>query len=326
MEFVVEGKKGAGKGILAVRLIKDYLDRGRPVATNMNLFLEGLCPPESRTTVYRLPDKPKLRDFEAIGRVDTKGVEEKNGLIVLDECASWLNTRAYKDVNRAPIFEWFLHSRKLGWDVVYLIQSFDALDKQFRDSFAEYRVSLWRLDRLPIPILGPLSRILLGFNPAMPKVHVAGFFYGQSRIKSYAKWTIGQLYYKAYDTTQVFNEDNEFQGVSSQLSAWHMRGRHQTRWQMYKGVMFGGFFFGCICAFFLTISGGKLMGYKRPDVASTAKVTESLATITGLVKEGPFLHFTTSDGLNYTSNDFALTATGYRARVGSTWYVERTGK
>lgn len=328
-EFVVEGCKGAGKGLMIMRMSKEYLDRGRPIAGNVNLFLEHLCTPGSRTTTMRLPDKPQLRDFELLGRGKPKGKpsEEFNGAIFLDECASWLNTRNYADPARMPMFEWFLHSRKRGWDVVYAIQSFDALDKQFRESFAEFKVSMWRLDRLPIPILGFVSRLLLGVNPLFPKVHIGGFYYGRAaKIKSYSKWVIGRNYYKAYDTEQIFDEHNEYVGLSTTLSSWHMLGRYQTRWQMYKGVFFSALLLGAFVATVLTSVGMYWRGFRLPDQAVAAKAVESQGVITGAIDSGAVLYFTTGDGQQLTSRDFARTATGYRAKVGNTIFSERAAK
>jgi hypothetical protein len=248
--------------------------------------------------------------------------EEQNGLIVLDECASWLNSRDYNDPGRKPMFDWFLHSRKHGWDVLYLIQDWEALDKQFRQSFMEYRVPVWRLDRFPIPLIGWIIRLFFSTARVLPKVHIARFFYGGLKIPTYSKWALGRLYYKAYDTEQKFTEANGI-GLHSQLSAWHVRSRYQTRWQMYKGVMFSSFLVGCFCAFLLTASIGKLMGYARPASPSeVALPVEADSEIVGFFREGPLLIFTTKDGRQLSSRTFLETSAGYRALVAGKWYSQ----
>ena len=96
--FFVTGKLGSGKSLVAVSRIQDYLNRGCRVATNLDLDLRQLLPRDSRQTVLRLPDKPNAEHMALIGHgygdSDTKEHDEsKNGLIVLDEMASYLRIR-----------------------------------------------------------------------------------------------------------------------------------------------------------------------------------------------------------------------------------------
>ena len=84
--YFVTGKLGAGKSLMAVARIKDYLERGRTVATNLDLYLEHLISKKSKTcTVLRLPDQPSVEDFELMGIANDTPDESKNGLLVLDE-------------------------------------------------------------------------------------------------------------------------------------------------------------------------------------------------------------------------------------------------
>src|SRR5262245_55548026 len=100
--YFVTGKLGAGKTLAAVGRIRDAIWNKRRVATNLDLFMEHLCGPQSRTTITRLPDKPRLCDLEALGY----GCEEADytgkrfGLIVLDELGSWFNSRSWNDKER----------------------------------------------------------------------------------------------------------------------------------------------------------------------------------------------------------------------------------
>jgi hypothetical protein len=258
MEYVVQGKKGNGKGIIAVAMIEDYLRRGRPVATNLNIFLEHLLPTSSRTTMYRIPDQPTYQDMVNLGSIPTGGDERQNGLLVLDECASWLNSRDYTDPERKKLLDWFVHSRKHGWDVIYIIQSINMLDKQFRDGFAEHLVTVVRLDRLGVPFVGALVK-LFGFALRFPQIHIGIVRYGTSANAPVVDRIVrrGKRLWKAYDTLQKFSKLNEHAGVSSTLSAWHVKGRHQTWWQMYKTVMGSSFGLGILCCFLLVVSIGK---------------------------------------------------------------------
>lgn len=256
MEFILTGKKGAGKGIVALGMINDYLIKGRPVATNLNLFMEHLTPLYDKSSkVFRLPDQPSAEDMEMIGRgnLDKNGKpspdESKNGLVVLDECGSWLNAREYRDKSRAPLFDWFLHSRKLGWDVVYIVQDLSVLDKQFRESFGEHVIYTVRLDRLPIPILGFFLRL---FSFKLPKYHIGIVRYGlyPSSPVSERKIYLGRRFYKCYDTLQRFSKNNEYWGVSSVLSSWHIKGRFMSSWEMNKKYVFGALLSGIFIGIF----------------------------------------------------------------------------
>lgn len=109
--YVVTGKLGAGKTLVAVGKIKDKLNRGCPVATNLDLRLNKLIGEKARNTrVYRIPDKPQLADLEAIGRGNESYDEAKNGLLVLDECGTWFNSRSWADKSRQAVIDWFLHA------------------------------------------------------------------------------------------------------------------------------------------------------------------------------------------------------------------------
>jgi Zonular occludens toxin (Zot). len=205
--YVVTGKLGSGKTLITVSRIREYIRQGRPVATNLNLnLLEMLGPFNRSALVYRLPDKPCRADLEAIGVVDQKADEDKNGLIVLDECGTWLNSRGWNDPARQPLFEWFVHARKFGWDVIFIVQDISILDKQAREAFAEHVVYCRRLDRLAVPFLSFLSRVLAGVRLVGPKVHMAVVRYGDKENSLVVdRWMYrGTDLYRAYDTRQVF--------------------------------------------------------------------------------------------------------------------------
>lgn len=326
MEFVVQGKKGNGKGIIAVAMIEDYLRQGRPVATNLNIFLEHLLPLSSKTTLMRIPDQPTYQDMLNLGEIPTGGDERKNGLIVLDECASWLNARDYTDPERKKLLDWFVHSRKHGWDVVYVIQSINMLDKQFRDGFAEHLVTVVRLDRLGVPFIGALVK-LFGFALRFPQIHIGIVRYGTSANAPVVDRIVrrGRRLWKAYDTLQKFSKLNEYAGVSSTLSAWHVKGRYLTWWQMYRTVMAGSFALGVLCAALLIVSVGKMMGYSRPVQAEVVKVVEKVgdAFIVGYYFENRKLVATLSDGRIIEAMTYSETPSGFKAKVGDTWYHER---
>ncbi|MCK0713367.1 zonular occludens toxin domain-containing protein [Chromohalobacter sarecensis] len=208
--YVVTGKLGAGKTLVAVGKIKDKLNRGCPVATNLDLKLDRLIGPTPKNTrVYRIPDKPQLADLDAIGRGNDTYDESKNGLLVLDECGTWFNSRGWADKSRQAVIDWFLHARKLGWDIIFLIQDLSIMDKQARVALAEHVVYCRRLDRLSLPFIGSLWSMFAGGKLPMPKLHLGIVKYGDSQQSLVVeRWTYtGRPLYAAYDTKQAFSDN-----------------------------------------------------------------------------------------------------------------------
>jgi len=228
----VTGELGAGKTMWAVKLIREYLKAGRRVVTNLNLNLDNMMPPDSKTNVTRLPDKPirshfdQLGDAYAVGQYD----ERKFGLIVLDECLTWLNSRGWQDRERAGVLDWFLHARKHGWNVVFLLQSLDHCDPQLRETLLTYHVSCRKMGKYRVPIVGKL------FGLRMPKGTLATITagYGSNAINHDREMYRGADLYDAYDTRQVFTPGYELVGnvlldmraSYTMLSAWHLKGRY----------------------------------------------------------------------------------------------------
>lgn len=226
--YIVTGKLGGGKSIMSVKRIYDKLAQSRIVATNLDLKLEHLISPFNRTArVIRIPDKPTVFDLEVIGKGTEEYDESHNGLLVLDECGTWFNSRNWNDKTRKPVNDWFLHARKLGWDVILIIQNVEMLDSQARAAIAEHTVFCRRTDRLTIPYLGTLIQMATGYRPKLPKVHSGRVVYGISESDLLVdRWVYrGDSLYAAYDTKQAFLDDYPH-GPHSLLPPWHTHGRY----------------------------------------------------------------------------------------------------
>lgn len=221
--YIVQGKLGAGKSKYCVDKIRQALAEGRRVATNMDVFLEHLCRPQSRATIVRLPDKPTAADLEAIGHGNPDSYDEdRNGLLVLDEAASWFNSRQFMDEARKALIDWFLHARKYGWDVLLPVQDVNMIDKQFRVGLAEILVRCIRADKMRLPIVG----VLLGKRGRLPRFHIANHSLADvPGVVTDREFYRGDDLHKAYDTRQIFWADYPH-GVHSLLSAWHVHGRY----------------------------------------------------------------------------------------------------
>lgn len=244
-DYAVTGKKGSGKSLFCVGVIRDALKAGKRVASNLDIHLGEMFGPSNKLTYLRLPDRPTVADLDAIGRGQDGVVEEENGIIVLDETSTFFNARSWGDKERQPLLDWLVHSRKYGWDVYYICQGLEQIDKQLRATMIEYHIPVKRTDKWPIPIITPLSK-LVGLDIRFPKLHVGIVKHGCDRdsLTVERKWYRGQELWPCYDTQQIFLDRSHpaAVGLHSRLSAWHVKGRYLAsippRWlQFWYGVI-----------------------------------------------------------------------------------------
>jgi len=207
--YSVEGKLGTGKTKFCVWRAQEALRDGRRVASNVDLFLEHLTP-ERHARYTRLPDKPGAWDLEAIGHGNPESYnEERNGVLILDELGTWLNSRGFQDKGRAGLLDWLIHARKLGWDVYLIVQDAGMIDKQVREALIEYSCRCLRLDKVRIPLIGKFLGAFGGRWGYLPRMHLttARVGYGPGAVVA-ERWTYrGDDLHQAYDTRQVFRPD-----------------------------------------------------------------------------------------------------------------------
>lgn len=228
--YIVTGKLGNGKTLVSVGRIRDKLAAGCMVATNLDLDLVAMFGRFRRDLrVIRVPDKPTADDLYALGNANLTYDEEKNGLLVLDECGTWFNSRNWQDRSRSAVNDWFLHARKLGWDVLLIVQDINLIDSQARQAIAEHTVFCRRLDRMHIPFFGTLVKLLsLGqMTLRLPRVHVGKVVYGITENDVLSdRWVYrGTELFSCYDTKQSFLSDYPH-GLYSVLPPWHVSGRY----------------------------------------------------------------------------------------------------
>lgn len=228
--YFVTGKLGSGKSLISVGKIRDYMQDGRRVATNLNIFPDNLFT-YSKSNVVRLPDNPRFEDMDALG----KGYEHEDkyhndesryGLIVLDECGTWLNSREWNAKGRRDLIKWFYHARKRRWDVIFLIQDIESIDGQIFRSLGEHVVICRRMDKYKIPVI----------KLKMPRFHIASVYYGSVNKANFVdRWVYrGMDLYPLYDTLQEFDDgvqtyngqDVDMRASYTFLSAWHLKGRY----------------------------------------------------------------------------------------------------
>lgn len=200
MIYIVTGKLGAGKSLLAVQRMIDYAAEGRKVASNFEIDFSKLAKnPNSKLSqsfITVLPSIPTSQDLISLG--DGGKTEDTAGALVLDECGAFLNSRTWNDNDRHNVITWLLHARKRKWDVFLIVQHERMLDKQIRDALAEYVVTVRRTDRMKIP-----------FTPIrMPRMHIGIVRYGLDANSFVAeRWiTRGSDPMLCYNTHQIFSE------------------------------------------------------------------------------------------------------------------------
>jgi len=229
--YFVTGKLGQGKSVTSVGQIKTYLNQGRRVATNLDLYPENFANKYNKNTdITRLPDKPTSENLKQLGwgYYGEKIQENMNGLIVLDECGTWFNSRTWNDKDRKDLIDWFLHARKFRWDIIFIVQDISIVDKQARQTLCEHLVVCRRLDRLQIPLVSRFFK-LFGLNVRFPRMFLGKVHYGDNEQALVSdRWTHrGSDLFSMYDTEQAFTDRND--GLHCVLTPWHLVGRYKPR-------------------------------------------------------------------------------------------------
>ena len=230
--YVVTGKLGSGKTLATVGRIRDYLKEGRKVATNLDINLNKLVGNYAKSPViFRVPDRPQAYHLEALGLGydgDYVG-EEKNGALVLDECGTWFNSRDWNAKGRKELLDWVIHARKKRWDVYFIIQDLEVMDKQARLMFAEHVVYCRRSDRFSIPLISPIFKLITDKALPLPKVHIGFVKYGDTANSPVVdRWVYrGTDLYDAYDTSQVFRENSH--ELYQYLPPYYTHGRYTNK-------------------------------------------------------------------------------------------------
>ena len=322
-DYAITGKKGNGKTLFAVGLIRDTLRAKKRVATNLDIRPEAFGRPQCRQSFFRLPDRPTVQDLEAIGRGQDGVVEEDNGIIVLDETSTFFNTRSFGDKNRQPMLDWLVHSRKLGWDVYYICQGLGQIDKQLRESGIEYHIAVIRTDKWAIPLISSLTETL-GYRVGFPKVHLGIIRQGMvNGIFCARRWYRGRDIYPAYDTQQIFvDRDHPAAcGLHTVLSAYLFQGRHMSWWERTKPALVGMAISGFAVGVAVGV-GGYYAVTKQTKAAEKFETADSKAVLGTIVERGAsfalladgsrhwYQQVKQTDGITY----YLLDGTWYKAK------------
>ncbi|QOH81062.1 hypothetical protein IHE26_07330 [Plesiomonas shigelloides] len=241
--YLVTGTLGAGKGIFAAKIAQDYLIQGRRVAANFDFFLEYMNP-NGQEPVFRLPDHPRMEDFELLGRGCPDDDKVNKGALIFDECGTWLNCRDWNDKSRKAFINYVLHLRKFGWDVYFLVQNPELMDKQVISACAQFtvRCASWN-DKVRFGFLSDLYDIYQGIQKAklakiaretgkplqqlkkpffaLPQINIASTYTGEKSGSPSFTWKRDlvkterykpEIYYNYYDTNYEFKSGIETLG------------------------------------------------------------------------------------------------------------------
>lgn len=132
----ITGNLGGGKSLTAVNLAVTSMKQGYFVASNIWLNLDAICKDygEWMRDLYLHFDFDYDFDASSLPTGSPRGTKGgKRVLVILDECAEWLDQyTSMSDPRVKKFFSWLRHSSKRSQDVVLIVQRLDYLNKNLR--------------------------------------------------------------------------------------------------------------------------------------------------------------------------------------------------
>ena len=244
------------------------------------------------------------------------------GEVQLDELGTWLNSRSFGDKDRAALLDWFIHARKHGWDVFFIVQDANMIDKQVREALIEYQCRCFRLDKVRIPYIGWFLSIFherLGYFPRLHLV-TSRVGYGVNAVVAERWYFKGVDLHAAYDTKQIFRADYPHGAHSVLLppgfvprKTWVVKVKEKYR---YAFSNLGAFVIGCAAWAFIP-------GFFASTVHTkeTASFVASPLSVVGFVTYGPDFLVMLSDGSSarVPSSSLVTDSKGKRFKNSDSW-------
>ncbi len=316
---LLAGKRGSGKTLGAVGMAARYLKEGRVVATNLNLNVEHLVPAYCETPWYRIPDWPTAEDLIALPPGNPNPTKEsKNGLLILDEAATFLASRQWSAEGRQAVINWLVQSRKYGWDLLLIAQHARLIDVAVRDALIEVQGTMRRMDKVQVPVVSSVWKYFTGKPLHFPKIHYVALRYGfQFEAPVADRWFFrGADYFKGYDTLQKIHPDIGQKTTTRMPSAWDLKGSKMSKWDLRRQMAAGGLVIGALVGF----AGGYAAHAFKPG-EKAAETVDAGVKVRSVVRDGEGgTVVLLSDGKTGRVSQEKHDLSGSRYKVGTTWY------
>jgi len=159
---LITGKMGSGKSYWGVEICQKAMAENAIVHTNLAFRDEWLSKHVDPELFVRLSD-----DFTTWRDQLRAGREGYENVLVVDESAIMFNAREFNKAKdeKADVFAFMVHARKLGLDVYFISQSAKNVDSQLR-RMAENEMQCLAVKRIPaigpllVPIFGDFRRFI----------------------------------------------------------------------------------------------------------------------------------------------------------------------
>lgn len=163
--WAITGNLGGGKSLSAVALAVTSMSRGYFVCSNITLNLDAVASFYGKRVaslyLHIDLDSPDFDPFKLPCGSPRGSCGGKRVLIVLDECAEWVDQYSNaKDARIARLWSWLRHSSKRSQDVLLVVQRMEYLNKVLRLLISRWVVvddmAIWRIPivKLRVPFAG----------------------------------------------------------------------------------------------------------------------------------------------------------------------------
>jgi hypothetical protein len=227
---VVQGSLGSGKSMVAVLEAIYQLKAGGVVACNFTFVKEWAWDLAGQDAKVWLGLKDRYESAESlwsrcfkIGSPESmielsgergsnlnnlcvgkrKNAREGKGLLILDDCHHFFNSRAYQ--NNKGYVSFFANARKYGWRTILITHSVENIDKQIR-SYIEIEARFRNLQKVRIPFT-PIP-----VSPFFPAFVIRRKYYGlgpgSGSNHSLDLFLMDKRAARLYDTLERFHADD----------------------------------------------------------------------------------------------------------------------
>ncbi|MFI3211242.1 MAG: zonular occludens toxin domain-containing protein [Peptostreptococcaceae bacterium] len=146
------GTMGSGKSLSVAKDIFFYNNKGKDIILNYSINKDLLK--DKGNKIIELNNNSLnvkfLKDFAKQNNY-LENKKEKQCILIVDEASIIFNSRSWNAKDRTEWLEFFVHHRKLGFEVILITQFLDQLDKQIRN-IIEYQYIHRKLNNfLPLP-------------------------------------------------------------------------------------------------------------------------------------------------------------------------------